>query len=284
MPSFPPLVVNVNAKNWSCVLDIHLVLSRYGLLFALRLAEEMNVWLVRTLWDILDNTQYHLLNPETLAMHARDEGNDSLVAALNQWQTARTETDLLGNHVFWTGDSIQDSLLPKEVDKNLISRFELLAKSIDSALEHNNLGPQPSQIFLDCSRDAVALSAALAKYRPIVFTVHGGRGEGAGHETEPYLCRFLRSCGVPCRRAKWDGSIKLMQDYLAPIFVRTGIAELVWAGMSLAAVHIVAPRAYVVPSAADEESFHQGLPPLSDDDAESEQWWDDAVAFWYPIG
>ncbi len=62
---FPDLSLTVSQRRWACVLDPTLALSRFGLLLVKRLGEVMELWVVRELWHVLDNTQYDT-NPQSM--------------------------------------------------------------------------------------------------------------------------------------------------------------------------------------------------------------------------
>lgn len=62
----PDLSVTISQRRWSCVLDPTLALSYYGLALVKRLRQVMEVWVVRELWNILDNTHFYLQDPASL--------------------------------------------------------------------------------------------------------------------------------------------------------------------------------------------------------------------------
>src|SRR5215470_20000796 len=104
MSSLPPLDVSLSSRRMACVLDGELALSRQGLLFATRLAQEADVWLFRALWQTLDNS-YMLRD-----MSERDpasNGDDAFPSPriLQHWEMARLETDLGGLQLFFVGDA-----------------------------------------------------------------------------------------------------------------------------------------------------------------------------------
>src|SRR5262245_19038878 len=121
--------VAVDLKRRACVLDTHLALSPYGLLLAQRLSSELDLWLVRELWQILDNTDYYLseadrlssvgLTQELSTPLAGQSDAQNLRDALSQWEAARTETDLAGLNIHWIGDALCESLLPPRADAHL---------------------------------------------------------------------------------------------------------------------------------------------------------------------
>src|SRR6266542_2543158 len=133
--------VAVYTKRRACVLDTYLALSPLGLLLAQRLSTEFDLWLVRELWQILDNTQFYLAQPERLLAVAPEGGAawpaapvdaEALRDTLSQWEAARTAHDLTGLRIYWIGDALDESLLPPDADPQVVSRFEMLASSLDA--------------------------------------------------------------------------------------------------------------------------------------------------------
>ena len=284
MTTLPPFDVKVSTRRWSCVLDVRLALSRWGLMFAWRIADEMNVWLVPSLWELLDSADYYLRHPKTLQRQpgvgesgVENRENTFMVESLGQWQTARLEEDLPSVPIYWAGDASHESLLPKEVPPGVIRRFAILAEALDGREQPPRRVREPAHPFLDCFRDAVALTAALGRYRPVIFTL----GDDAGHL--PQVCRYLESRGIPCRRAPGDAAGNPVKNHLGPTLFRSGVGELIFAGMPLAAVHIVAPRTFVMPESGEGEvscggtlKEEEGLGPPRD-------WWGGASAHWYHL-
>ena len=153
----------------------------------------------------------------------------------------------------------------------------MLAEALDVRLEGSEGGGMLGHPFLDCARDAVALTAALGRYRPVILTLAGG----AQSQDEPYLCRYLDACGIACRPAGNNTGTNPMREYLSPMFARCGVAELFWSGMPLTAVHLVAPRAFLLPGpearVPDEpEVLAAGRAGYVPGDQ-----WEGAMAFWY---
>ncbi|MCF6147060.1 MAG: hypothetical protein E3K37_00195 [Candidatus Kuenenia sp.] len=294
----PSLSVTVTTKRKACVIDTTLALSRYGLLLTQRLGDEFDLWLARELWQILDNTQYYLSNPQFLTpvrpgiqrktgkIHANG-GNEAkyfLKDILSQWDIARMETDLAGLKIFWIGDAMSESLLPKNADQNLIHRFETLARSLDIKIKKNGSDTQQENIFVDCFRDVVALTAALIPHRGFILTRHGMMSDELP-ENEPIICSYLRNWGIPCYRVGMDQKIEIEKASLFPIFARAGVTELMWAGLNLAVVHICAPDAIIMPFISNEDDvFERALEPLHEQrEEEMKDWWRHAVCFWYPL-
>jgi hypothetical protein len=280
---FPALSVTVGQRRWPCVLDPALALSRHGLTLAQRLGDLMEVWVVRELWHILDNTHFYRHKPEALLPPgARGEGEArALAASLAAWERARLQTDLGGLKLFWVGDGPGESFLPHGADPRLAPRCEALARALDrrlpreGRLEGSGLGP--------AFRDAAALGAALGA----AFVLTARPPQGA-----PPICDALAGWGVSCAElGPGDELAALERAELRRLCVHAGLAELFWAGLGLSVLHVMAPPAPGGPDAPpagldggdglDEDEparadFDQ--PDLSEDDP-----WTLARAFWYPI-
>ncbi len=277
MTSVPPLNVSVSMHKRACVLDVPLALSRYGLLLALRLAQETNVWLVRTLWTVLDHTSFYKNHPAKLfpeAPHAPPDGEvlDETVMALEQWEAARAETDLGGLRVYWAADATQESLFPDDCDDGIVDRFDTLASALDApaAGYHEMCGVHPRPPDFAC--ESASLAAALTRYRPVVLTRRPADGSDTG---EPYLCQFLRRCDIRCERIPDSDRRVVMRSQWLPVLARSGALELLWGGLNVAVVHIVAPHAVCGARMAGHAEQ-----PL---EAEAWQSWRQARAFWYPL-
>jgi hypothetical protein len=278
----PPLDVNVSTRRRSCILDVPLALSPWGLLFTVRVAQELNVWLVRTLWHILDNTRFYLDHPDLLVPASRrlvevaQDGADSVPPTVAEWEQARLESDLLGLNVFWAGDARHESLLPKGMDSHLVERFEQVAEELDLLWTDRGEDSGDYDPLRDCHRDAAALAMALTRYAPMVLTVRGDGAAGTVEEAPPF-CRYLEECGIRTARVDGASPIRDVKANLAGIFARTGAAELFWAGLDLAIVHLVAPHALMIgrsddePIADDPSGAMRNVPPHARDGATA--WW-----------
>ncbi len=276
MSSLPPLDVSVSSRKMSCILDGELALSRQGLLFATLLAQEAHVWLFRALWQTLDNSHLYAL--------PASERQDKHEARL-QWESARLRTDLAGLQCFFVGDARHESLLPKEVENDLVERFEALAVELDGLHKSKGDAEAAYDPVYECHRDTVALATALIRHRPIVFSLRARPRTSEADLPEPAICTFLRECGIDCRPVEHDRTMASIRSYLQPIFARSGAAELLWDlakdGCALAVLHIIAPHALVMPIETeldrrygDETEF----PPAA---AEGAVWFRGASAYWW---
>lgn len=286
MTTLPPLDVTVSAPRWSCVPDIGLLLSPWSFMSLWRLAPEMSVVLMPSFWDVLDGADYYLRHPEALAPLPEVTGGGTalaqrelIVETLGQWQTARLEADLPSIPIYWAGDASHESLLPKDVGTEVIPHFATLAQALDRRLQQREGPNVPGHLFPDCMRDAVALTAALGRHRPIIFAL--GNESGEGHA--PNLCQFIVACGIECRKAPWPERDNPMRQYLLPALVRSGVAELVWTGMPLVAVHIVAPRAFLITGTGEESAAGESIVSLHSSAGAHGDPWERAVALWYTL-
>lgn len=277
MGPLPQLQVTVDAKGWSCILDMRLALDRRGPMFALRLAEELRVFLVPSLWQVLDNTTFYDRHPGRLYGDPLDCGESSPGAvapvldnggALTQWETARLELGLSALRVYWAGDAVHESSLPKDVDPGVVTRFERLAETLSRRMTNAHPDLETGWPLLEGARDASALAMALARYRPVIFTL-GGDGE-------PALIHLLRSCNIHCQ-ALDTGQALHQRNYLAPLLARCGGLELTWAGLPIVAVHLVAPAAFLMSPVSEDVDEPTVLGQIDTD------WLQGATAHWYPL-
>ncbi|MCG7981944.1 MAG: hypothetical protein JAY90_04240 [Candidatus Thiodiazotropha lotti] len=270
MGMLPPLQVTVDARNWSVILDVRLALHRLGLLMATRLAEELRVFLVPTLWEILDDTAYLNQHPEQLAQAGRADSENSSVQVLGQWERARVEFGLTALHIFWAGDALHESSLPKDMDPGLNERFSTLVERLSKKLGEPWQEQEMGWRLQEGSRDAVALAAAMSRYRPVILTLCESADDA------PSLCNLLSEAGLHCRQLKDDES-EPMRNYFKPLLARSGVVELLWEGLQLVMVHTVAPQALFV---GNEEALDHD--PFTRVTVEPDLW-STAGVYWYRL-
>ncbi len=270
MGMLPPLQVTVDARGWSVILDVRLALHRLGLLLATRLAEELRVFLVPTLWEILDNTAYLNQHPEHLPQAGSAAAQNGASQALGQWERARVELGLNALPIFWAGDALHESSLPKDMDPGLSERFSSLAEGLTERFGESWRAQGMGWPLQEGSRDAAALAAAMSRYRPVILTLCESAG-GA-----PSLCELLSKGGIRCRQVNDDES-QPMRDYFKPLLARGGVTELLWEGLELALVHTVAPQALFIGS-GDE----CGRDPFAGMAGERDLW-STAGIYWYRL-
>jgi hypothetical protein len=283
--------VAVHTKRRACVLDTQVALSPFGLLLAQRLSAEFDLWLARELWQILDNTQFYLAQPERLLPFVPDgqaslplepADGDLLRDTLRQWEAARTAHDLTGLRIYWIGDALGESLLSPGADPDLVSRFEILASSLHARARLR--AREEDGVLVDCFRDAVALAATLVSYRPFILTCLTQDISGIGGGGEPLLCSYLRQWRIGCEHVDKTKTADMERDGLVSLIAKAGAGELLWTGLNLAVIHVLVPKAIVMPSvrpAGDE--LYAELPASDEPDVEALDWWKNARSFWYPV-
>lgn len=273
MDSLPPLQVTVDSKTWSCVLDLRLALALHGPMLALRLSEELRICLVPRLWYVLDHSeQYRERSPRWLRDPHDDDGAPlPHPEALTQWERARVELGPSVLRLYWAGDALHESFLPKDVDSRVIARFERLARGLEQRTSALSSWSIDSPLVAG-ALDAAALAAALGRHRPLIFTSAGSDG------APPPLCRLLEAAGVPCRQLEPRESEPMRRPLLG-VFARSGALELCWAGLGLSLVHLVVPRAFI-PSDVTVDTFDDGGAAADNDGAEL---WESSSAYWYPM-
>ncbi len=252
--------------------DARLVLAPLGVLAVARLTREFAVWLPRELREILRDTARYQEDPASLVPQVycaplraldADQLADEIGRELSQWDRLPEEDELAALPLFYVGDRADESRLPAGVDRGVRERFEQLQRGLD-LLAHASSCNAPAGVVA-CVRDACALCAALEPYAAFILTRLESDGEGG-----PAICDYLDAWGVPVSEApaRLRHSVRAFDAALA----RAGLAPLVWAGVDLAAVHVVVPG-FPVLGAAD-----RGL----DDDAVARLWLQ-APIFWHRI-
>ena len=196
----------------------------------------------------------------------------------------RTETDHGGRQFYWIADALGESFLPAGSDRNLAYRFDVLAASLDRRLRQGKSTGPKTKVIIDCFRDAAALTVALMSCSGFILTLnHKGNGDAAGGE--PPICSCLRDWGVDVHEIAGRRTALMEQELLLGIFARSGVTELLWAGLDLAAVHIVAPRALMLSPVKNDDEALMGEIAMPEDDynKNKEDWWEEATCVWYPI-
>lgn len=277
----PDLSLTITHRRWACVLDPTLALSPLGLPLVRRLCHGMEMWLVRELWHILDDSQYYLRRPDALwegevgagviAGAGEDLRVQQVLRTLGGWEQIRLCTDLSGLKCCWIGDGLAESLIPEDRDAGLCARYEWLSALLDARIDARGT-------LANCFRDVAALAAALETALVLTQVID---------EEPPAIGRALLRWGVPCRQISNDDRLCALESAgLSQVLVQAGVAKLAWAGLRLAVLHVVAPGALAaVPLAPElgvagdgEDEGYVG----ADEDADADPWLD-AQAFWYPL-
>jgi hypothetical protein len=270
MNSLSSIEVRLKANAPACVLDAGLALSAGGLLFAIRLAREWPVWLVRSMWPMIDSDQLYRERPGLLA--ANDESSDavgSLIEALGDWHAAWQRNTIRDIH--WPGDNRHESDFPDDVDAGLLPRFEFLAGHLISQLNGKaEIGPHWSWRHT-CACEALALAAAL-QTRPTIVLVE------LEPDRAPLVVRIWEAfTGRACPAHEFSN----VTPIVLPDRLRIGLPSVLMGGLELAAVHVTAPRALsLVPEEPDglwENEIELNAP------AKLGEAWDGAMLLWHRL-
>jgi len=260
------------ARRPPCVVDARLALSRHGQLSIARLARDFHVWVPQELHRVLRDTRSHLADPSRLVPRAycaslreldmKSEAN-VIGEELAQWDRLPEEDDLASLPLFYLGERADECFMSADVDRRLRERCEQLQRGLHHAMTRSGYDLPRGEIVSACIRDAAALCAALEPYGAFILTRLESDAEG-----NPTLCDYLDAWGVPTAEAPDSGGpgVQWLRDALA----RSGMAPLAWAGIQLAAVHVIVPGFPVL------GSRDKGL----DDDAVARVWARAAV-FWH---
>lgn len=262
------------AARPACVVDARLVLSRLGLLGLLRLTAEFEVWLPRELREVLRRPRAYMAEPERLLprvycapLRELESGGETeaVCAELAQWDRLPESDDLASLPFFFLGERADDSSLPPGADRGLRSRYEQLAPALDTLQRQSSYDAPRGATVAACIRDAAALAAALQSQRGFILTRLEADAQGA-----PGLCDYLDAWDVPVTEVVDAGGEAAAP--LRAILARAHLACLAWAGIDLAAVHVVLPG-FPVLGGADG-----GL----DEDAVA-RLWQRAHVFWHRV-
>jgi hypothetical protein len=227
----------------SCVLDTSLALRPFGLLLALRLAQEWRVWLTRGLWPLVDSCRLFEAKPELIGAGESPERVEPLLEALRDWHHAWLGARI-GGRFFWIGDHRHESALPDDADERLPDRFERLAEAL-MGLDDDGASADGWSWRRDCAREALALAGALCVRPTIVLT------ELEDGESEPRIVRLWREGGRPAAALSPEGAAPIA----LPPHARVGLPPLLEGRRRLAAVHVAAPRAASAAWAAEDEPW-----------------------------
>ena len=270
----------------TCIIDPALALSAHGVPLIKQLREVIELWVVRELWHILDNTNFYFQHPELITPRGIDSSRtpkqerialEETLWSLKEWERFRMWTDLAGLNLFWLGDSIRESLLPKSRNLEIFWQWEALTKSLDSQLDQS----QTTDYVLPLAfRDTVALAASLDS----AFILTYQQKADFENNLPPEICKTLEFWGVPCQLlTPGDSLVSIERDYLRQLLITTGTTKLLWAGLHLIVLHVF------VPESAKCNILSQKLPFSSSTFAEhradniklQNTSWIGAKGFWY---
>jgi hypothetical protein len=221
-----------------------LALSSYGIPLVKQLGTVMDLWVGREFWHVLENIQFYLQHPELLllnrAMPDRTEyiaafSAPEIIQSLREWEKFRQELDRDRLKLFWFGDRLNESSLPRDLPPNTIRDYEILARSLDDRIPRS---PQSSETLTSLLSDTLALSASLGSSF-ILTRQYAGKDD---LKLLPEICLELESFGITCEMVKGeDEMVAIEQKYLRQIFVQVGLSKLLWAGLRFSVLHLLVP-------------------------------------------
>jgi hypothetical protein len=275
------LSITISQRRWPCVLDPTLVLSRFGLPLIRHINEAMELWIVRELWHILDNSRFWLEQPEALFSEGREgvspdhalADDRELTSAMKAWERIRMENDLSGLKLYWLNDCLSDSMTPAGQPPDLVPRFEALACALDRHLV--STGPMAC-----AARDSAALAAALGTAFVLTCQSAAERAEG----TAPAICRMFPK-SIACLRVSEDDPVAAIErDHLRRLLVHAGAANMLFAGLYPVIIHFSAPAAsFGATLACDAKADSDDIEPVMPAEEFALDPWQGARAFWYPL-
>lgn len=232
-----------NQQRPRCVIDPALALSPSGLLLYKNLGEAMELWVVRELWYILDNINLYLQRPELViprinasekTLFEKRNSLEETLWSLKEWEKVRGATDLSRLNLFWLGDNLRESLLPKDREPEIFSYWEFLARSLD-----NQIDKIPTNDVLTLAfRDAVALLATLGSAFILTYQLPSDYEKNL----PPDICKALETWNIPCKYlTEKDPVVILEREYLSELITNSGLAKPFWADIHIVILHLVFP-------------------------------------------
>jgi hypothetical protein len=270
------------------VIDPTLALTQYRVSITQQLAQGMELWITREFWHILDNPAFYLQHPGLVtsknmgtAQYPEKEciGLQETLRSLQEWEQFRRRTDLAGLNLFWLGDNLEESYLPKGRNLEIFWRWESIARSLDRKIDRHQTTGDVIPLFV---RDTVALVASLGS--ALILTHQ--RPTDFEEDLPPQICQVLERWDIPCQAIAPDNSmVKLERNALRQFLVQTNSVKFLWAGIRLTVLHLLIsiplelpPSAKLMP--ADSRSILEDLisePKLQDLPSIS------ARGFWYLV-
>ena len=300
----PTFSITLSQRQWPCVLDPFLALSPHGLSLARQLGRVMELWVVRELWHILDNTCFYRQYPETevlpeanlfyssrLSSLISDENLVSVLdkKALEEWEYARTDINLTGLNLFWIGDQLGQSLLPEGVQSNIIKRYERLACDLENRPQQDATTCEP---FKPAARDALALAVTLDSAFILTYLPNQNHSQ----KSQSVLFDALDSWHIPYTQVDdTDAIVSIERDYIRHLLVHAGLSSILWSsGLRLAILHLSLPAAPSILIAEDDpdeidigllNACNQGwrTPNRQTQNSSASNLWAEARGFWYAI-
>jgi hypothetical protein len=266
-----PLSVRLGPRPPAIVVDATFALSRMGLLVTAALARTANVWLPRGLYTLLDNDSHYRRAPDQMGAgwiepEIRAAMLREMAEELESWRRAWLNGKL-SSRVHWVADARYESALPDREENGLLPRFESCCAALDA--RHPDLAALAAPLD-ECTRDVIALSAALQPDPAFILTMSAPAGG------VPPLCDYLAKLDIQVRP-----SAAGMPDWTEAAF-GPALAPLAAAGCEAAIVQIAAPVILALPDSWSEEDWEpdDGAPIL---EGAPDDLWRNACALWRPL-
>ena len=223
-------------QNWSCVLDPALALSHYGVAIAENLGKEIELWVVRELWNIISNAEFYAQRAELVTSNVNTRQSAETIWSLKEWEKTKQEKDLARLGVYWLGDNLQESFLPSNKPVEFFKQWESLAKALDN--RHESVPSDEGEILTSAFRDTIALTAGLKS----AFILTYQPSTEFGNASLPPICEMLTTWGISSQAIDKHNPIAAMErQYILKLIIRAGLGKLLLAEVRLVAFHLVIP-------------------------------------------
>lgn len=228
----------------TCVIDPALALSRHGVALVKCLGSVMELWIVRELWHILNDTTFYMAQPQLISprgtstertpeqeYHALEE----TVLSLKQWENFRMKTDLTGLNFFWIGDSHRESYLPQNRSPDILECWESIIRRLEDQFRPLDT---TNYILPLIFRDTTALVATLETATILTYQT----STEYENNLPPGICKTLEQWGVSCKALSFqDSMVALERTYLHDLLVQTSGAKFLWSDIHLSILHLLIP-------------------------------------------
>jgi hypothetical protein len=239
----------------------------------------MELWVVRELWHILDNPTFYLNQPELITLREFETKDlpqqeqktlETVLTSLKAWMAFRSETDLSGLGLFWLGDSLKESLFPKNRRLDLFYRWEAIAATLDDQMDTQ---PNRNCILSLAFRDTIALTVSLGS----AFILSYQSLTDFEQHLPPKICQTMEDWGITCRALPSDNTMAAKErKSLQHVLISTSLAKYLWAGNHLAVVHLICPSIL-------SQDIPETIGQPTRDDILCHRLWGETIGFWYSL-
>ncbi len=280
-------LATLNDQHQRYVLDPVLALAFYGPDLIFQLNQDIELWISRELWHILNNTDFYLSQPKLLLPEdfskqdlsiQAEESSRNIVKSLKKWQHLRQINNLRSLNLFWIGDSLRESFLPYNTSNTILERWEELTHSLDERLRKFRISDRP---FNTAIRDSIALVATLES--AVLLTCQNSYQ--ANHDSSPLVCVFLETLGFECQFIPSSNPVATKEyDHWKQFLNISTMGKFILWKLELLILHLVLPND--TPNGV-LSSFHTKAPEFLDSRNDGQNVdldsWEDAQFIWYQI-